>query len=39
MKGTVDDRATESLLSAREAYQMPGTDKRITSMQKLGEES
>jgi nuclease S1 len=31
-------RATESLLAARAAYQLPGTDKRMKSGQKLGDE-
>jgi hypothetical protein len=38
MCGTVEDWATESLLAAREAYLIPGTDKRLKSGQKLGEE-
>jgi hypothetical protein len=38
MSGTVEDWATESLLDARAAYQVPGTDKRIKSRQKLGDE-
>jgi hypothetical protein len=38
MRGSVEDWATESLLAARAAYQVPGTDKRIKSGQKLGEE-
>ena len=37
MKGTVEDWATESLLAARQAYQVPGTGKRIKSGQKLGD--
>ncbi len=36
--GTVEDWATESLLAAREAYRIPGTDRRIKSGQKLGQE-
>jgi hypothetical protein len=36
--GTVEDWATESLLAARAAYQVPGTDKRLKSGQKLGSE-
>jgi hypothetical protein len=38
MKGTVDDGTTEPLLAAREAYLIPGTDKRLISGQKLGDE-
>jgi nuclease S1 len=38
MTGTVEDWATESLLAAREAYVIPGTDKRLKSGQKLGDE-
>jgi hypothetical protein len=38
MAGTVEDWATESLLAAREAYLIPGTDKRLKSGQKLGKE-
>jgi hypothetical protein len=38
MAGTVEDWATESLIAAREAYQLPGTDKRLKSGQKLGDE-
>jgi hypothetical protein len=38
MAGTVEEWATESLLAAREAYLIPGTDKRIESGQKLGKE-
>jgi nuclease S1 len=30
--------ATESLLAAREAYRVPGTDKRLKSGQKLADE-
>jgi nuclease S1 len=37
MKGTVEDWAAESLLAARAAYLVPGTDKRLKSGQKLGE--
>jgi hypothetical protein len=36
MRGSVEDWATESLLAARAAYQMPGTDKRIKPGSKLG---
>jgi hypothetical protein len=36
--GSVEDWATESLLAARAAYQVPGADKRIKSGQKLGDE-
>jgi hypothetical protein len=38
MGGSVEDWATESLLAARAAYQVLGTDKRIKSGQKLGDE-
>jgi nuclease S1 len=38
MAGTVEEWATESLLAARAAYQVPGTDKRLKSGQKLAEE-
>ena len=38
MAGTVEDWATESLLAARQAYLIPGTDKRLKSGQKLGKE-
>jgi nuclease S1 len=37
MKGTVEDWATESLLAARQAYQVPGTGTRMKSGQKLGD--
>jgi nuclease S1 len=37
MKGTVEDWATESLLAARQAYQVPGTGRRMKSGQKLGD--
>ena len=37
MKGTVEDWATESLLAARHAYQVPETGKRLKSGQKLGD--
>ena len=37
MKGTVEDWATESLLAARQAYQVPETGKRLKSGQKLGD--
>ncbi len=36
-KGTVEDWATESLLLARAAYQVPGTGKRLKPGQKLGD--
>ena len=36
MKGTVEDWATESLLAARQAYQVPETGKRLKPGQKLG---
>jgi hypothetical protein len=38
MKGTVEDWATESLLAAREAYQVPETGTRLKPGQKLGAE-
>jgi hypothetical protein len=37
MKGTIEDWATESLLAARQAYQVPETDKRMKSGQKLSD--
>jgi hypothetical protein len=37
MKGTVEDWATESLLLAKAAYQVPETGKRLKSGQKLGD--
>ena len=37
MKGTVEDWATESLLAARQAYQVPETGERLKSGQKLGD--
>ena len=37
MKGTVEDWATESLLAARQAYQVPETGNRLKSGQKLGD--
>jgi hypothetical protein len=37
MNGTVEDSATESLLSARHAYQVPETGLRLEPGQKLGE--
>jgi hypothetical protein len=37
MKGTVEDWATESLLAARQAYQVPETGVRMRSGQKLGD--
>ena len=36
-KGTVEDWATESLLAARQSYQVPETGKRPKSGQKLGD--
>ncbi len=36
-EGTVEDWATESLLAARQAYLVPGTDQRLKSGQKLGD--
>jgi hypothetical protein len=38
MSGTAEEWATESLLAAREAYSIPGTNKRLKSGQKLGDE-
>jgi hypothetical protein len=38
MTGAVEDWATESLLAAREAYLIPGTDKRLKPGQKLAKE-
>ena len=38
MKGTIEDWATESLLAARQAYQVPETGKRLKSGQKLSDE-
>ncbi len=35
MKGTVEEWATESLLAARQAYQVPETGKRLKPGQKL----
>ena len=37
MKGTVEDWATESLLAARQAYQVPETGKRMKSGKKLAD--
>ena len=37
MKGSVEDWATESLLAARQAYQVPETGMRLKSGQKLGD--
>ena len=37
MRGTVEDWATESLLAARAAYQVPETGKRIKPGQKLAD--
>jgi hypothetical protein len=37
MKGAVEDWATESLLAARQAYQVPETGKRLKPGQKLGD--
>jgi hypothetical protein len=37
MKGTVEDWATESLLAARQAYQVPETGKRLKLGQKLAD--
>jgi hypothetical protein len=37
MKGTVEEWATESLLAAQKAYQVPETGKRLKPGQKLGD--
>jgi nuclease S1 len=37
MNGTIEDWATESLLAARKAYQVPETGKRLKSGQKLSD--
>jgi nuclease S1 len=37
MKGAVEDWATESLLAARQAYQVPETGLRLRAGQKLGD--
>jgi hypothetical protein len=37
MKGTVEDWATESLLAARHAYEVPETGKRLKPGQMLGD--
>jgi S1/P1 Nuclease len=37
MRGSVEDWATESLLAARQAYQVPETGMRLKSGQKLGD--
>jgi nuclease S1 len=37
MKGTVEDWATESLLAARQAYQVPETGQRLKPLQKLAD--
>jgi nuclease S1 len=37
MKGTIEDWATESLLAARQAYQVPETGKRLKSGQNLSD--
>jgi hypothetical protein len=37
-EGTVEDWATESLLAARKAYRVPGSDDRLKAGMKLGEE-
>jgi hypothetical protein len=37
-RGTIEEWATESLLAAREAYRVPGTNKRIRPGERLGEE-
>jgi hypothetical protein len=36
-KGTVEERATESLLAARQAYQVPETGMRLKPGQKLAD--
>jgi hypothetical protein len=38
MAGTVEDWATESLLAAREAYLIPGTNTRLKSGRILGDD-
>lgn len=38
IKGTVEDWATESLLAARQAYVVPGTETRLKPGQKLGDQ-
>ena len=38
MGGNPEDWATKSPLAARAAYQVAGTDKRMKSGQKLGED-
>jgi nuclease S1 len=38
MKGTIEDWATESLLAARQAYQVPETGKRLKPGQKLADK-
>jgi hypothetical protein len=38
MAGAVEDWATESLLAARTAYLVPGTERRIKSGEKLGRQ-
>ncbi len=38
MCGSVEDWATETLLAARAAYLIPGTDRRLKPSQKLGED-
>jgi hypothetical protein len=37
MKGTVEDWATESLLAARQAYQVPESGMRLKPGQELGD--
>ena len=37
MRGTVEDWATESLLAARAAYNVPETGQRLKPGQKLGD--
>jgi hypothetical protein len=37
LNGAVEDWATESLLAARQAYQVPETGVRLKSGQKLGD--
>jgi len=37
MRGTVENWATESLLAARQAYQVPETGKRLKPGQKLAD--
>jgi S1/P1 Nuclease len=38
MRASVEEWATESLLAAHDAYVVPGSDQRMKSGQKLGDE-